>query len=46
MVGREDSPWYPTMRLIRQKVPGDWGPVVRQAVNWLEIALANRASSR
>jgi Flp pilus assembly protein TadD len=21
---REDSPWYPTMRLIRQKRPGDW----------------------
>ena len=21
--GREDSPWYPTMRLIRQDRPGD-----------------------
>jgi tetratricopeptide (TPR) repeat protein len=24
MAGREDSPWYPTMRLFRQKSAGDW----------------------
>jgi hypothetical protein len=24
MVGREDSPWYPTMRLFRQTSPGNW----------------------
>ena len=27
MVGRSDSPWYPTMRLFRQVVDGDWAPV-------------------
>ncbi|CAO3382043.1 tetratricopeptide repeat protein [Azospirillum argentinense] len=26
--GRDDSPWYPTMRLYRQDSPGDWGPVM------------------
>jgi tetratricopeptide (TPR) repeat protein len=24
---REDSPWYPTMRLFFQPEPGNWGPV-------------------
>ncbi|WP_431860772.1 glycosyltransferase family 9 protein [Azospirillum sp.] len=24
MVGRDDSPWYPTMRLFRQEREGDW----------------------
>lgn len=26
--GREDNPWYPTMRIFRQKSPGDWAEVV------------------
>jgi hypothetical protein len=30
MVGREDTPWYPSMRLFRQERAGDWGPVVRR----------------
>ncbi len=28
LLGREDSPWYPTMRLFRQKTPGDWPAVI------------------
>jgi hypothetical protein len=24
MLDREDSPWYPAMRLLRQRRPGDW----------------------
>jgi tetratricopeptide (TPR) repeat protein len=24
LLEREDSPWYPTMRLFRQRTPGDW----------------------
>jgi Tfp pilus assembly protein PilF len=28
MLNREDSPWYPTMRLFRQSLPGDWESVI------------------
>jgi tetratricopeptide (TPR) repeat protein len=27
MLDRDDSPWYPTMRLFRQQRPGDWDGV-------------------
>jgi tetratricopeptide (TPR) repeat protein len=27
LLGRSDSPWYPTMQLFRQNNPGDWGDV-------------------
>jgi tetratricopeptide (TPR) repeat protein len=27
LLGREDSPWYPTMRLFRQPQPGQWPAV-------------------
>lgn len=30
MLDRDDSPWYPTMRLFRQREPGDWGDVVER----------------
>jgi ADP-heptose:LPS heptosyltransferase len=28
MLDRADSPWYPTMRLVRQTIPGDWSTVM------------------
>jgi hypothetical protein len=28
MLGRDDSPWYPTMRLFRQAEAGEWEPVL------------------
>lgn len=30
MSKREDSPWYPTMRLIRQERAGDWSSALQQ----------------
>ena len=30
MRGREDTPWYPTMRIFHQQEPGDWAGVVRR----------------
>ena len=30
LLDREDSPWYPTMRLFRQPKPGDWQSVVER----------------
>jgi hypothetical protein len=36
MLGREDSPWYPTMRLFRQELPGQWGPVMARLAGELQ----------
>jgi hypothetical protein len=30
MIDRTDCPWYPTMRLFRQRNPGDWEAVIKQ----------------
>lgn len=38
MVARDDSPWYPTMRLFRQPRPGDWTTPIAQ----IATALAER----
>ena len=41
MLDREDTPWYPTMRLFRQQQPGDWQSVfakVASALNSLPKA--------
>jgi Flp pilus assembly protein TadD len=33
---RDDSPWYRTMRLFRQRRPGDWGEVFERMAQALE----------
>jgi hypothetical protein len=35
MLDREDSPWYPTMKLFRQPQPDDWNAPIQQMVNAL-----------
>jgi len=39
MLGREDSPWYPTMKLFRQKNPGDWPSVINTVYNELNTKI-------
>jgi hypothetical protein len=35
LLNRDDSPWYPTMRLFRQSAPGDWGSVIARIADTL-----------
>lgn len=37
MDGRDASPWYPTMRLLRQPHPGDWASVIARLGDDLEV---------
>lgn len=41
--GREDTPWYPTMRIFRQQREHEWGPVVERAADELRRRLADPA---
>ncbi len=43
MLNRDDSPWYPTMRLFRQPGLGDWTSVVEQVA--AQLAAVVRAQS-
>jgi tetratricopeptide (TPR) repeat protein len=47
MWGREDSPWYPTMRLFRQEKLGDWPPVFERMARELSklVPAAHRPRS-
>jgi hypothetical protein len=42
LLERSDSPWYPTMRLFRQKQPGDWVGVFEE----IRVALVEFAAQR
>jgi hypothetical protein len=46
MERREDSPWYPTMRLFRQEKCGEWGSLIAQVISELEqLTLWKRPAS-
>ncbi len=38
LLEREDSPWYPSMRLFRQPSRGDWDSVITRVVDALSLA--------
>jgi ADP-heptose:LPS heptosyltransferase len=33
MLNRDDSPWYPTVKLYRQTALGDWQPTLKNLFN-------------
>jgi hypothetical protein len=39
LLNREDSPWYPTMRLFRQTEAGQWGPVFERVAEALRAVV-------
>jgi hypothetical protein len=41
MIKRQDSPWYPTMRLFRQKRSGDWRSVIQQVELELRMLISD-----
>jgi Flp pilus assembly protein TadD len=40
---RNDSPWYPSMRLSRQQIQGDWGTVIGEILTALQVWLLANA---
>jgi len=44
MKNRTDSPWYPGMRLFRQRHPGNWPPVIAHVKKELERAARSRVN--
>jgi tetratricopeptide (TPR) repeat protein len=36
LMHRDDSPWYPTMRIFRQTIPGEWTDVIARVKDALE----------
>ncbi|MDP9172419.1 MAG: tetratricopeptide repeat protein [Planctomycetota bacterium] len=46
MVNRSDSPWYPTLRLFRQRQTGDWNPPISEALSALRAFMKAAAAKR
>ena len=45
LLHRSDSPWYPTMRIFRQKQPGDWSDAILNVQAALEtLSFRNKKS--
>ncbi len=44
MLDRDDSPWYPSMRLFRQRRPGAWQPVIEAVRHELAAIVRGEAA--
>lgn len=42
--GRDDSPWYPSLRIVQQKSPGDWAGVMGRVKQLLSVQSKRRAA--
>ena len=46
LLGRDDSPWYPTARLFRQSAVGDWADVIERVRTDLQALIDNPFGTR
>jgi hypothetical protein len=46
LLDRDDSPWYPTLRLFRQQKPGDWAEVFQRIAAALQESPDRRSAAR
>lgn len=46
LLDRPDSPWYPSLRLFRQRIPGLWQPVIEEATEALRRTLQSAPQNR
>lgn len=46
LANRDDSPWYPTMRLFRQSTPGDWAVVFERIATEVAGVIGQTAPHR
>jgi Flp pilus assembly protein TadD len=45
MLDRQDSPWYPTMKLFRQRQHGDWDDVFKRVSEELKMLVATKKAT-
>jgi len=46
LLDRDDTPWYPNMRLFRQTKPCEWEPVIDEICKALELVVAEHQNNK